>query len=227
MKTVYLTIFIICSLTLLPACKKEEKRGEISDKSPAAVATPKIHAADDYKDLQELNRLVQAAKVKALATATQTKFAQLASAIAIYRQAYGFYPNLGPISSRDTVYDLSDARVNGRFVRALSGHQPTGTALTPADRRFLNREAREFVVFDQDDFEKGDGFSDASRLVDRFGNPRIRVIFDTDNDTVIRNIDSKDLPEKISAAATSGGIKARVIIYTKGENGAPDVVVIQ
>jgi hypothetical protein len=53
------------------------------------------------------------------------------------------------------------------------------------------------------------------------------VVVDTDNNTIIRNIRTSDLPEEISAAATEGGIKARVIIYSKGENGAPDIVVIQ
>ena len=229
MKTAYLTIFISCSLALLTGCKKEEKRGEASTQAAAAEVTPKNHAADADKDIQEMNRLVKAAGVKALAAATETKFAQLASGISRYKQTYGFYPNIGDkyVTTADTLHDLADPTVNGKLVRALSGHQPTGTALSAADRRALSRNAEEFATFDREDFDRLAEFTDSSLLVDRFGNKKIRVIFDTDNDKVIRNISFKDLPEEISAAATSAGVKARVIIYTKGENGAPDVVVIQ
>jgi hypothetical protein len=229
MKTAYLTIFISCSLALLTGCKKEEKRGEASTQATAAEVTPKNHAANADKDIQELNRLVQAAGVKTLASATKIKFTQLASGVSFYKQIYGFYPNIGDkyVTTADTLHDLADPTVNGKFVRALSGHQPTGTALSAADRRSLNRNAEEFVTFDREDFDRLAEFTDSSLLVDRFGNKKIRVIFDTDNDRVIRNINSKDLPEEISAAATASGIKARIIIYSKGENGVPDIVSIQ
>jgi prepilin-type N-terminal cleavage/methylation domain-containing protein len=155
---------------------------------------------------------------RARQASAQTAFSQWASALASYRQVYGFYPNLGPVSAGDTLYDLGDAAVNGRFVRALSGRQPTGTALLRPDRLALNREAREFVAFGRDDFEDPNNFSDASRLVDRFGNRRIRVIFDTDNNTSIRNVvvpgGAISLPNEISNIATGNGLPARIIIYT-------------
>jgi hypothetical protein len=121
-------------------------------------------------------------------------------------------------TTTDTLHDMGDVAVNGRFVRALSGRQPTGTALAVADRRALNRNAEEFVAFGRDDFEDPTNFSDASRLVDRFGNRRIRVIFDTDNNTSIRNIavpgGAISLPNEISNIATATGLPARIIIYT-------------
>jgi len=155
---------------------------------------------------------------RARQSSAQTAFSQWASALSNYRQAYGFYPNIGPISTADTLHDLGDAAVNGKFVRALSGRQPTGTVLSPADRRALNREAREFVAFGRDDFEDPANFSDASRLVDRFGNRRIRVIFDTDNNTSIRNINAPggatSLPGELRNISTANGRPARIIIYT-------------
>jgi hypothetical protein len=229
MKPAYLAIIIISSLTLLPGCKKEEKNGGASPPKAATEVTPKDHGLEAEKDLRELNRLAQAGKVKAIAASVQTQFQQWAGAISRYKLAYGFYPNIGGkyITTADTLLDLADPAVNGKFVRALSGHQPTGTALSVADRRALNRNADEFVAFVREDFDHQAEFTDSSLLADKFGNKKIRVIFDTDSDMIIRNINSKDLPEEISAAATSAGIKARVIIYTKGENGAPDVVAIQ
>jgi hypothetical protein len=229
MKTSYLAIIILSGLTLLPGCKKEQKNGGESPQKAVTEVTPKDHGLEAEKNLRELNSLAQAGKVNALAASSQIQFQQWASGISSYKRIYGFYPNIGEkyVASADTLHDLADPNVNGKFVRALSGHQPTGTALTPADRRFLNREAHEFVAFVREDFDRLTEFSDSSLLADRFGNKKIRVILDTDNDKVIRNIHSNDLPAEISAAATSAGVKARVIIYTKGENGTPDVVAIQ
>jgi prepilin-type N-terminal cleavage/methylation domain-containing protein len=157
---------------------------------------------------------------RARQSSAQTAMSQWASGIARYKQTYGFYPNIGGTYSTttDTLHDLADPAVNGRFVRALSGRQPTGTALPVADRRALNRNAEEFVAFGRDDFEDPTNFSDASRLVDRFGNRRIRVIFDTDNNTNIRNVavpgGAISLPNEISNIATAVGLPARIIIYT-------------
>jgi prepilin-type N-terminal cleavage/methylation domain-containing protein len=157
---------------------------------------------------------------RARQSSAQTAFSQWASALSRYKQTYGFYPNIGATYSTttDTLHDLGDAAVNGKFVRALSGRQPTGTALSVADRRLLNRNAEEFVAFGKDDFEDPTNFSDASRLVDRFNNRRIRVIFDTDNNTSIRNINppggAASLPGDLSNMATASGMPARIIIYT-------------
>ena len=157
---------------------------------------------------------------RARQSSDQTAFSQWASALSRYKQTYGFYPNIGATYSTttDTLHDLGDAAVNGKFVRALSGRQPTGTALSVADRRLLNRNAEEFVAFGKDDFEDPTNFSDASRLVDRFNNRRIRVIFDTDNNTSIRNINppggAASLPGDLSNMATASGMPARIIIYT-------------
>ncbi len=157
---------------------------------------------------------------RARQSSAQTAFSQWASGIARYKQTYGFYPNIGGtyVTNLDTLHDLSDAAVNGRFVRALSGRQPTGTALAVADRRALNRNAEEFVAFGRDDFEDPANFSDASRLVDRFNNRRIRVIFDTDNNTSIRNINVPggplSLPAELRNISTAAGLPARIIIYT-------------
>jgi hypothetical protein len=140
--------------------------------------------------------------------------------LARYKQTYGFYPNIGStyVTNADTLHLLEDQAVNGKFVRALSGRQPTGTALSVADRRALNRNAEEFVAFGRDDFEDPTNFSDASRLVDRFGNRRIRVIFDTDNNTSIRNINppggAVSLPDELRNMSTAAGLPARIIIYT-------------
>jgi prepilin-type N-terminal cleavage/methylation domain-containing protein len=162
---------------------------------------------------------------RARQSSAQTAFSQWASGIARYKQTYGFYPNIGGNYDprADTLHDLGDATINGRFVRALSGRQPTGTRLSDPDRRLLNRNAEEFVGFSRDDYEDPANFSDASRLVDRFGNRRIRVIFDTDNNTSIRSVVAPggaiSLPNELQNIAIPAGIPARIIIYTTDLGG--------
>jgi hypothetical protein len=229
MKPAYLAFIILSSLTLLPGCKKEAKNGVVSPQKAVTEVTPKDHGLEAEKDLRELNRLAQAGKVKAIAASVHTQFQHWAGGITRYKQVYGFYPNIGQNyqTNADSLHLLEAQAVNQRFVMAISGRMPTGTALSPENRKALNKNAEEFVAFIREDFDHQAEFSDSSLLADKFGNKKIRVILDTDNDMVIRNVNSKDLPDEISAAATSAGIKARVIIYTKGENGAPDVVAIQ
>lgn len=158
---------------------------------------------------------------RARQSSAQTAFSQWASGIARYKQTYGFYPNIGsgvPDTSKDTLFDLGDAAVNKRFVQALSGRQPTGARLIDTERRLLNRNAEEFVGFSRDDYEDPANFTDNSRLVDRFGNRRIRVIFDTDNNTSIKSITPPggaiSLPSELQNISLPAGMPARIIIYT-------------
>ena len=166
---------------------------------------------------------------RARQASAQTAFTQWAGGITRYKQVYGFYPNIGQNyqTNADSLHLLEAQAVNQRFVMAISGRMPTGTALAPENRKALNKNAEEFCQFREEDFDDLANHAERSMLVDGFGNSKIRVVVDTDNNTIIRNIRTSDLPEEISAAATEGGIKARVIIYSKGENGAPDIVVIQ
>jgi prepilin-type N-terminal cleavage/methylation domain-containing protein len=150
-----------------------------------------------------------------------TAFTQWAGAITRYKQVYGYYPNIGggvPDATKDTLHQLETPTVNLSFVKALSGRLPTGTAMSANDRKLLNRNAEEFCSFGKDDFEDPTNFTDASMLVDRFGNRNIRLIFDTDNNTSIRNISVPagvfSMPEEIRGAAATTGIPARIIIYT-------------
>jgi prepilin-type N-terminal cleavage/methylation domain-containing protein len=160
---------------------------------------------------------------RARQSSAQTAFSQWASGVARYRQTYGFYPNIGGTynTKADTYHGLEDATLNGRFVRALSGRDPAGEVVKsvagPDGRQALNRNAEEFVAFGRDDFEDPANLSPNSRLVDRFGNRCIRVIFDTDNNTSIRSVSipkESGLPSEISNITKPVGVPARIIIYS-------------
>ena len=228
MKTALVITIAITGL-LLSGCKKEEKVGTVNAKTSPSEVTPKSFGREAEKDILEMRRLANQAKIKITAAKTQTAFIQWAGAITRFKQVYGFYPNIGAAydSSRDSVHLLDNPATNLKFVKALSGKLPTGIPLSAEDRKRLNKNGEEFCDFQQGDFDDLANLAERSMLVDGFGNSKIRVILDTDNNTTIRNIQANDLPEEISAAATDGGINARVIIYSKGENGAPDIVAIQ
>ena len=163
---------------------------------------------------------IRGVRKKAQQSSATTAFTQWAGGITRYKQVYGFYPNIGTAydSSKDSLHLLEDADTNLKFVKAMSGRLPTGTALPTADRKVLNKTGEEFCSFGKDDFEDPANLTDTSFLVDRFGNRCIRVIFDTDNNTNIRNIvvpkGTDSMPEEIRAIAGTSGIPARVIIYT-------------
>jgi prepilin-type N-terminal cleavage/methylation domain-containing protein len=163
---------------------------------------------------------IRGVRKKAQQSSATTAFTQWAGGITRYKQVYGFYPNIGTAydSSKDSLHLLEDADTNLKFVKAMSGRLPTGTALPPPDRKVLNKTGEEFCSFGKDDFEDPANLTDTSFLVDRFGNRSIRVIFDTDNNTNIRNIvvpkGTDSMPEEIRAIAGTSGIPARVIIYT-------------
>jgi prepilin-type N-terminal cleavage/methylation domain-containing protein len=162
---------------------------------------------------------------RARQASAQTAFTQWAGGITRYKQVYGFYPNIGDqySTAADSLHTMETQAVNLKFVKAVSGRQPTGTALVPAERKALNKNAEEFCSFGKDDFETQEGFTDTSMLVDRFGNRKIRVIFDTDGNGSIRNINvptgALSVPGDIRAITLATGIPARVIIYTTDLGG--------
>jgi prepilin-type N-terminal cleavage/methylation domain-containing protein len=163
---------------------------------------------------------IRGVRKKAQQSAATTAFTQWAGGITRYKQVNGFYPNIGTAydSSKDSIHLLEDPATNLKFVKTMSGRLPTGTALSTADRKALNKTGEEFCSFGKDDFEDPAALTDTSMLVDRFGNRNIRVIFDTDNNTNIRNIvapkGADSIPEEVRAISGTSGVPARVIIFT-------------
>jgi hypothetical protein len=132
-------------------------------------------------------------------------------------------------------------------VKALYGKNPTGTPLSGAatgDRAKYNRNAEEFCAFGKEDYELFDAnVNAAGKLVDKFGNTNIRVVFDTDGNGTIKGI-STPLPDDLDATKNPNGINgptgipARVIIFTTirdvgstdgslGPDDVADIIAIQ
>ena len=171
---------------------------------------------------------INAVRRKSKIATSQSTFSQWCTAVNRYKSVYGFYPNIGAKydPSVDSVHKLEDVTITQKFIKALSGKNPSGVALDTAARTFLNRNAEEFCAFSKEDYAfYGTNIDSANTfLADKFGNYLIRVIFDTDSTGSIKNITSiTTIPDDISKAksgtglgidSTTGGIPARVIIFT-------------
>jgi prepilin-type N-terminal cleavage/methylation domain-containing protein len=180
---------------------------------------------------------VAGVRKKAKQATAQATFSQWANGVTRYRQVYGFYPNIGASYSTgsDSLYQL-ELGFGTNFIKSLSAKTPTGAVLSggpTGDRAKFNRNAEEFCAFARDDFEvdpSGTGQTDATLLVDRFGNHNIRVIFDTDSSENIKGVPPPASsggvwPDDLAAIATTG-IPARVIIYTTIAGNGSDIGVI-
>ncbi len=178
----------------------------------------------------------------------QTTFQQWCSGVTRYKSVYGFYPNIGAayVTTTDSLHKLEDG-TGLKFIKALYGKNPTGTPLSgtaTGDRAKFNRNAEEFCSFGKDDYALFDASVNVSgQLMDKFGNIRIRVIFDTDGNTTIKNI-ATPLPDELSVSKNPNGINsptglpARVIIFTTindvgstdnslGSDDVADIIAIQ
>ncbi|MDR2429303.1 MAG: type II secretion system GspH family protein [Puniceicoccales bacterium] len=159
------------------------------------------------------------ANKRANKAATQSMFVQWASAIAGYKGTYSFYPDLGTgyTAQSDTYYTLDDGEQGRNLVRALSGKNPDGTALTDSERKKFNPRGREFCTFPSEVFLDND--PKKAKLADRFGNTRIRVVLDTDSDSMLT---LKEKPENTTDLGLVNGnkLQAKIFICTLKADGA-------
>jgi prepilin-type N-terminal cleavage/methylation domain-containing protein len=152
---------------------------------------------------------INAVKRKSKIATSQSTFSQWCTSVNRYKSVYGFYPNIGSSynSSADSIHKLDDTAVTLKFVKALSGKAPSGSALSTTDRTSLNRNAEEFCAFSKEDYAYYSTAIDTNTLLaDKFGNYVIRVIFDTDSTGTIKGITGVTIPDDISSAKSGTGL---------------------
>jgi prepilin-type N-terminal cleavage/methylation domain-containing protein len=178
---------------------------------------------------------VSAVRKRAKIATSQTTFQQWCTAVNRYKNTYGFYPNIGNLTystATDSVYKLEDynGTMTPKFVQAMSGKQPDGQKLQTTQRSLLNRNAEEFCAFAREDYAVFDAnINTKAYLADKFGNIKVRIIFDTDSTGNIKNMgtDLPILPVDLDESKNGGsgikstpGIPARVIIFTTKDDAA-------
>ncbi|GAB5560961.1 MAG: hypothetical protein SynsKO_26080 [Synoicihabitans sp.] len=162
----------------------------------AAIIIPTVGGASDSADR----------------AATKARFNQWASAMEMYRQEYGFYPDIA-INGR------VDAE---RFSAELTGRTLAGTSVS-GSTTWGNRKGLSFYSLSATDLDPS-----GTALVDAFGNTDIAMRVDSNRDG---RIDTADLgnwvgvdgeeatglsPTELPGAVPAEGVRAGVVFYSPG-----------
>jgi prepilin-type N-terminal cleavage/methylation domain-containing protein len=133
---------------------------------------------------------------KVKVTKTKAQFMGYANAIKMYKQEYGYYP---PFSSTSGEFDLgASPSTTNEFVKYLTGRDLGGTRLSKTNMQKYNPKGKTFYSFDKNDFDdKGTPALEDDRIVDAFGNERIKIVIDSNMDGFIDAPDSENEATKI------------------------------
>ena len=224
--------FILFASVILSGCDNKKLEEIAAENESLKIQIMSLR--NENEKLREQMEGLSKLRIMAARATSQAAFSQLANGILKYKQTYGFYPDIA--TSAGTYTTASDTKhlLNGNpaychnLIKAVSGKQVTGAALTQADRNRFNRNAEEFYAFTREDyFDLNVAMAGQPVLVDRFGNRNLVLIFDTNNDGLINNVKLEGLPTALQTISTPKGISARVIIFTKGAESESDVIAVQ
>jgi prepilin-type N-terminal cleavage/methylation domain-containing protein len=161
---------------------------------------------------------VGAVKISANKSKTKAQFSQWAVAMGLFKQEYGYYPQIG----------VNDKIDHDRFFAALTGKTYTGAVASP-----LHGNTKKLSFYSASDSEvtsTANGDAVSGRLKDAFGNTDIAVFVDSNGDGVIKDTDSPALKRApvtpidgtartpaTTAFSTSTGVRGGVIFYSAGK----------
>ncbi len=151
---------------------------------------------------------------------TKTLFANMVAGLNRYKDEYGYFPNF--LAEKDRV-NLNDANNSENMIRALTGKNPDGTAMSNAERTAVNKNKIRVLDFDDSNLKEVMNPTTKKkewRIVDSFGNPNIYVCVDNDGDGLIKKgfptatdgVNPIDLQEAVKNDKV--GVRASVLIFT-------------
>ena len=144
--------------------------------------------------------------------ATKARFNQWAAAMELYRQEYGYYPDIAPNGLVDT----------DRFAAELTGRTLTGTSVQ-GNANWGNTKGLSFYALATGDLDES-----GEELVDAFGNFEIAMRRDTNRDgridlsdtgnwVGVEGAESSSLnPTALPEAIPTSGVRAGVVFYSAG-----------
>jgi len=177
---------------------------------------------------------------------TKVQFSQWGASLELFKQEYGYYPNLTgaapPATAIDSGVNLgADTATTTRFAELLLGKKVTGADLdsTTANTAYtpLNQNKRRLSFYSFSNSELTTSGTVASTLSDAFGNTDIYVVLDYNNDGLISQ--GTTLSDARAGNSTDGyttvsgnkpvlpisGVRAGVIFYSAGKgSGTNDTV---
>jgi prepilin-type N-terminal cleavage/methylation domain-containing protein len=138
---------------------------------------------------------------------TKSQFSNWVSAMVLFKQEYGYYPNI-------TESNLLDS---DKFAAALIGRTLSGGAASAPDLASAgNRKRLSFYSLSDNDLLNPANASDPGPIVDAFGNIEIAVLIDANGDGVISG-------SEISRPAVRGGNEDIGFVTVSGSVSATDV----
>lgn len=115
---------------------------------------------------------VGAVRERANVAKTKSMFSQWIGAIELFRQEYGYYPNIGTGTESRTINIQSSS---AEFVSTMQGNNPTH-----------NPRGVRFFSFSEDSFQQlPDGTFSDTQLADSFNNTNIRIVMDANRDGTV------------------------------------------
>ena len=144
--------------------------------------------------------------------AIKARFNQWAAAMELYRQEYGYYPDIAPNGLVDT----------DRFAAELTGRTLTGTSVQ-GNANWGNTKGLSFYALATGDLDES-----GEELVDAFGNFEIAMRRDTNRDgridlsdtgnwVGVEGAESSSLnPTALPEAIPTNGVRAGVVFYSAG-----------
>lgn len=170
---------------------------------------------------------VGSVRVSAKKAKAKTQFSQIIQAYELFKQEYGFYPDLDSATARNYKKLATEADTE-LLAGALTGKKPNGDPQTTAASLCGNRKKLSFYSFATDDFPKVDD-QYVYKLQDAFGNTEIFIMCDANGDGIIKSgttddgatvaVAGKDGGTFAAPAIPTGGIRASIIIYSAGDKG--------
>jgi prepilin-type N-terminal cleavage/methylation domain-containing protein len=165
----------------------------------------------------------QIVRVAAKKAQTRSMFSEWSNAYSLFKQEYGFYPDIADANNK-----IATADDTLRFVQALTAKEINGT--TNAANLRGNKRRLQFYSFSDKELPR-----DTRLLTDPFGNTEFGVVIDKNRDGVITFNEQGGLPAVRPALGgsnftpTSGsdtahiptdGVRAGVIFYSAGKDGS-------
>lgn len=151
---------------------------------------------------------------------TKAQFNQWAAAMELFRQEYGYYPDIATNGKLDTA----------KFATELGGRTLAGA---PPGAESANRKAIAFYSLATDELsDAGDA------VVDGFGNADIAVRVDGNRDGLINAADTGSwvsvsgaaggawAPTELAGALPTAGVRASVVFYSAGPGHSADDLVL-
>jgi prepilin-type N-terminal cleavage/methylation domain-containing protein len=139
-----------------------------------------------------------------------------------YYREYGYFPQILeegiPLISESII--SIDGTSSTHLILALSGREIDGVNPLRADHEYLNPNGVQFMEFSDDDFwKKNNEIIDRTRLADRFNNPHIKLIIESDSDPDVL------IPQEvfndyvtIKAKVPAAGLREKIAIFSVGDN---------